>query len=105
MIARVWNGRTKAAQADAYRALLTGTIMPGIAARGIGGYIGYELWERDAGDGGTIFTTVLRFVDEDAIEGFVGEERTRAHLPAAALELLADWDANAVHYAVSRPFE
>lgn len=105
MIARVWNGRAKAAQADAYRALLTGTIMPGIAAREIAGYFGYELWERDAADGGTIFTTVLRFADEDAIEGFVGEECTRANLPAAALELLSDWDTHAVHYTVSRPLE
>ncbi|MEM7664270.1 MAG: antibiotic biosynthesis monooxygenase [Pseudomonadota bacterium] len=105
MIARVWNGRTKAAQADAYRALLIGTIMPGIAARGIAGYLGYELWERDAADGGTIFTTILRFTDEHAIEDFVGEERTRANLPAAALELLCDWDTHAVHYKVSQPAE
>ncbi|MBD2841592.1 antibiotic biosynthesis monooxygenase [Erythrobacter rubeus] len=105
MIARVWNGRTNAAQADAYRTLLTETIMPGIAARGIEGYLGYELWERDAPDGGTVFTTVLRFSDEAAIEGFVGKDRTRANLPDAALKLLTEWDTQAVHYSVTRAFE
>ncbi|MBV7266869.1 hypothetical protein [Erythrobacter ani] len=105
MIARVWNGRAEGAQAAAYRTLLTETIMPGIAARGIDGYFGYELWERDAPDGGTIFTTVLRFCSEDAIEGFVGKDLTRANLPEAALKLLSDWDTHAVHYVINRSFE
>ena len=100
MIARVWNGRASGDAAAAYRELLVGTIMPGIAARSIAGYRDYELWERDEADGVTVFTTVMRFDDEAAIANFVGQDVTRANLPEAALELLDSWDERAVHHRV-----
>jgi len=50
MIARIWHGWTKVADAAAYEGLLRDEIFPSIAARKIDGYHGAELFIRDDGD-------------------------------------------------------
>ncbi|MEM9500861.1 MAG: hypothetical protein AAF941_03340 [Pseudomonadota bacterium] len=74
-----------------------------IAAANIVGYLGSEPGDRRTPDGDTVFNTILRFADEAAIDGFVGEDRTRANLPEAALELLYERNTQALHYAISQP--
>jgi hypothetical protein len=47
MIARIWHGWTKRADAKAYEKLLRDEIFPSIAARNINGYGGAELFIRE----------------------------------------------------------
>ena len=49
MIARIWHGWTKPADAKAYEAMLRREIFPSIAARNISGYHGAELFIREDG--------------------------------------------------------
>ena len=50
MIARIWHGWTKPADAKAYENMLRDEIFPGIAARKIAGYHGAELFVHEDGD-------------------------------------------------------
>jgi antibiotic biosynthesis monooxygenase (ABM) superfamily enzyme len=65
MIARIWHGWTKPADANVYENMLRNEIFPSIAARNISGYHGAELFIRE--DGNEVeFVTLLRF---DSMEG------------------------------------
>ncbi len=65
MIARIWRGWTKPADANVYENMLRSEIFPSIAARKISGYHGAELFIRE--DGNEMeFVTLLRF---DSMEG------------------------------------
>jgi hypothetical protein len=44
MIGRMWHGWTAPENADAYERLLKDTIFPGIAATGVRGYRGIQLF-------------------------------------------------------------
>jgi len=50
MISRVWHGYTSSGNAEAYEALLKSEIFAGIAARGIAGYRGIQLFRRNLGE-------------------------------------------------------
>src|SRR5512132_1874297 len=60
MIARIWHGWTKPADAKAYEKLLRDEIFASIAARRIEGYRGAELFVRENGDE-LDFVTLLRY--------------------------------------------
>ena len=60
MIARIWHGFTRPANADAYERLLREEIFRGIASRAIPGYRGIELFRRPAGEE-VEFVTLMRF--------------------------------------------
>ena len=65
MVARIWHGWTKPADAKVYENMLRNEIFPSIAARNISGYHGAELFLRE--DGNEVeFVTLLRF---DSMEG------------------------------------
>ena len=68
MIARIWHGWTKPADAKTYEKLLRDEIFPSIAARKIEGYHGAELFVREDGDE-VEFVTLLRFDSMDAVNG------------------------------------
>lgn len=99
MIARVWRGWTTPANADAYSQLLAGSVVPGIEARAIAGFLHIDILRRDDGDE-VEFTTIMMFDSIDAIHRFAGEDATRAHIPAAARALLARFDDPSVHHKV-----
>jgi hypothetical protein len=104
MICRHWRGWTTREDADRYQALLTGTIMPAIFARGIDGLIRYEAMARDiVAEDGTLETehaTQIWFTSIAAIKAFVGEDYEVAHMPEVAKAVLTRWDARVVHYRV-----
>lgn len=98
MIARVWTGRTRPEDADAYEELLRSEILPHIAAETSGGYRGADLLRRERDDE-VEFVTILWFETETDLQSFAGEEETeRAVVPPEARELLASWDREARHY-------
>ena len=76
MIARIWHGWTKPADAKAYEKLLRDEIFSSIATRNIKGYRGAELFDREAGDE-VEFVTLLRFDSMDAVTEFAGPDASK----------------------------
>jgi antibiotic biosynthesis monooxygenase (ABM) superfamily enzyme len=76
MIARIWHGWTKRADAKTYEEMLREEIFPGIAARNISGYRGAELFVHEDGDE-TEFVTLLRFDSMDGVKQFAGDDATK----------------------------
>ena len=99
MISRVWHGWTTRGNAGAYEQLLRATILPGIAARGIAGYRGAQLYRREAEDL-VEFVTVMFLDSMEAVRAFAGEDYEVAVVPEAARRLLARFDARSAHYEV-----
>ena len=98
-ITRVWHGWTTSANADAYQRLLLTTVVPGIAARKIPGYLGMRVDRREVPDG-VEFVTTMHFTSIAAVVAFAGADYARSVVPPAALALLARHDAEATHYDV-----
>ena len=99
MISRVWHGWTRPGTADDYERLLMGTILPGIAARGIPGYRGAYLYRRSE-EGLVEFVTTLLFDSLEAVIGFAGADYEIAVVPEPARKLLDRFDARSAHYDV-----
>jgi len=99
MISRLWHGWTTPANANHYEALLRTEVFPGIAARGIAGFLGIDLLRRDLGEA-VEFVTVMWFESLDAVRAFAGEDYEPAVVPPEARALLARFDERSVHYDV-----
>ena len=99
MIARIWHGWTKPADAEAYEKLLRDEIFPRIAARKIEGYRGAELFVREEGDE-VEFVTLLRFDSMDAVTEFSGPETTKPVIFPKAEALITRME-QARHYRVA----
>lgn len=97
MIARVWHGWTRPADADAYERLLREEVFPGIAAMGIDGFHGIDLLRRAAGPE-VEFVTIMRFASLDAVRAFAGEDHEVAYVPDPARALLVRWDERSSHF-------
>lgn len=97
MIARIWHGWTTPENADRYEALLREEILPGIAAREIDGYRGFELLRREVG-GEVEFVTILSFDSIEAVAEFAGPDHEAAYVPPQAREVLERFDERTRHY-------
>ena len=99
MIARIWHGWTKRADAEAYEEMLRNEIFPSIAARNIEGYHGAELFISD--DGGEVeFVTLLRFDSMDAVKEFAGADEGKPVIYPKAEALIARME-RARHYRIA----
>jgi antibiotic biosynthesis monooxygenase (ABM) superfamily enzyme len=96
MIARIWHGWTKRADAKAYEEMLRGEIFPSIAARKINGYCGAELFIREDGDE-VEFVTLLRFDSMDAVKEFAGADEGKPVIYPKAEALITRME-RARHY-------
>ena len=99
MIARIWRGWTKPADAKAYEKLLRDEIFPSIAAQKIAGYRGAELFVRDDSDE-VEFVTLLRFNSMDAVKEFAGPDASRPVIFPKAEALITRMD-QARHYRMA----
>ena len=99
MIARIWRGWTKQADAKAYEKMLRNEIFPSIAARNIKGYRGAELFIRDDGDE-VEFVTLLRFDSMDAVREFAGADESKPVIFPKAEALITRME-RAQHYRVA----
>ena len=99
MIARIWHGWTKPADANAYENLLRDEIFPSIAARKIEGYRGAELFVRDDGDE-VEFVTLLRFDSMDAVKEFAGADEGKPVIYPKVEPLITRME-QARHYQVA----
>ena len=100
MIARIWHGWTKQADATTYEKMLRDEIFPSIAARKIQGYRGAELFIRDDDDDETEFVTLLRFESMDAVKEFAGPDETKPVIFPGVEKLLTRMEP-ARHYRVA----
>jgi antibiotic biosynthesis monooxygenase (ABM) superfamily enzyme len=99
MIARIWRGWTKRADAKAYEEMLRVEIFPLIAARRIAGYRGAELFVRE--DGTEVeFVTLLLFDSMDAVTEFAGPNATKPVIFPQAERLITRME-QARHYRVA----
>jgi heme-degrading monooxygenase HmoA len=96
MIARLWHGWTKPANADAYEKLLKDEMFPSM--RQVQGFEGAYLL-RAAGEE-VEFVTVTVFTSLDAVRRFAGNDYETAVLHPKAHALLSRYDAKSVHYEV-----
>ena len=99
MIARIWHGWTKRADARIYEEMLQTEIFPSIAARNIQGYHGAELFIREDGDE-VEFVTLLRFDSMDAVREFAGADESKPVIFPKAERLIARME-RARHYRVA----
>src|SRR5438270_12766291 len=100
MIARIWHGWTKRADAKAYEELLRDEIFPSIAAQKISGYRGAELFIREDGDE-VEFVTLLRFASMEAVKQFAGDDVARPVIYPKAEPLLIRMDERSRNYRVA----
>ncbi|HSR32884.1 MAG TPA: antibiotic biosynthesis monooxygenase [Anaerolineae bacterium] len=99
MIARIWHGWTTLDNADAYENLLKTEIFPGIAAKGVQGYRGIQLFRHPSGQE-VEFLTIMWFDSWEAVKQFAGEDHERAYVPPKARAVLARFDDSSQHYEV-----
>ena len=100
MIGRIWHGWTTEANADAYEKLLLTEIFPGIAAKGVAGYRGIELFRRPLGANEVEFLTIMFFDSWEAVREFAGEDYETAYVPAKARAVLSRFDDRSIHYEI-----
>ena len=99
MVAWIWHGWTKPADAKAYENMLRNEIFPSIAARNIPGYHGAELFIRE--DGNEVgFVTLLRFDSMEGVKEFAGADETRPVIYPGVEQLLTRME-RAQHYRVA----
>jgi len=99
MIARIWRGWTKPADANMYENMLRSEIFPSIAARKISGYHGAELFIRE--DGNEMeFVTLLRFDSMEGVKEFAGADESKPVIYPKVEALLTRME-RARHYRVA----
>ena len=101
---RAWNGWTTPANAAAYEELLTGTVAPGIMARGIPGLRELLVLRRVPSEAEAHFMTLMTFDGWPAVERFAGPDPAASYVPPAARALLARHDERSQHFELRRRF-
>jgi len=96
MICRIWHGWTTPQNAEAYEAVVRGSVIPDIEARNIPGFRHIDLLRREAGSE-VEFTTLMWFDSLDSVRAFMGVDYAVSHVPAAARAVLSRFDARAAH--------
>ncbi|MAT04286.1 MAG: antibiotic biosynthesis monooxygenase [Acidimicrobiaceae bacterium] len=106
-VVRIWRGWTTPDNADTYEALLTTTIVPGIASRRIPGHRSTEilrLGSSDSESGEVEFMTIMTFDDWNAVVEFAGGDGTPSVVPHAARAVLSRFDEYSRHYSAVATF-
>ena len=98
MIARLWHGRVRPGQADAYAAFLAARAIPDYTR--IAGNRGVRLLRRDADDA-VHFVTLSFWDSEDAIRSFAGDDLLKAKYYPEDAGFLLEFEPQVVHYVVT----
>jgi heme-degrading monooxygenase HmoA len=98
MIVRMWRGRAKAANADAYQHFVTGQVFAALPA--IPGHCGAYLLKRPVGEE-VEFIAVTLWVSLDAIRGFAGDDIERAVVEPEARAVLSSFDEVVRHFELA----
>lgn len=103
MIGRVWHGWTTLEDAAEYEQLLREEIFPAIAAKGVAGYRGVQMFRRDC-DAEAEFMTLMLFDSFEAVREFAGKEYERAYVPAEARAILVRFHDQSAHYELRKQY-
>jgi heme-degrading monooxygenase HmoA len=95
VIARMWRGWTRAADADRYDRHYREEVLPALGR--LPGFRGARLLRRTVGEE-TEFVSLTFFDDLDAIRRFAGDDHETAVVAAAAREVLVRFDDRVRHY-------
>jgi heme-degrading monooxygenase HmoA len=98
MIARQWSARATADNAARYAQYFRATLTPHL--RGLAGYRGATVLERDA-ETGVEIVVITWWASMDAIRAFAGDDVAAAVVSDEARALLSDSDPRVDHYRVS----
>ena len=96
-IKRVWHGWTTKGDAECYQKILLETVIPGIEAKKMPGYLGIEVL-REEQEEEVEFVTMMTFETLEQIKAFQGEDYTKSYVPQAAQKVLKRWDQTSTHY-------
>ncbi len=99
MICRMWHGKTKQADADAYEQFLIERAIPDY--RSIAGNIDVAILRWDEGDV-THFITRTHWDSEECIKAFAGEDSLDAKYYPEDKDFLLEFEPFVVHYDVVR---
>lgn len=97
MILRIWRGRADPARADAYPRHFHEHVVPDL--RGVTGFLGAHLVQRDRGDH-IEFTVLTRWASMEAIRAFAGDRVSTAVVEPDAVAALKDYDTEVEHHEV-----
>ena len=97
MIARIWHGRTKPENADAYEAMLKPELLPGVG--NVKGYASSYLLRRE-NEGEIEFITIMLWDSIESIRAFAGPDYEKSIVPEDRRKYLSQHDATAAHYQV-----
>ncbi|MBF6023090.1 antibiotic biosynthesis monooxygenase [Lysobacter niastensis] len=97
MICRIWHGRTSRRQADAYARFLEQRAIPDY--RSVAGNLDVAILRRDEGDV-THFLTVTRWISEDAIRAFAGDDLLKAKYYPEDAEFLLEFEPQVLHFEI-----
>jgi heme-degrading monooxygenase HmoA len=97
MIVRIWHGRTPRGVADEYAAFLARHAIPDY--RSVPGNLEAAVYRRDEGEV-THFLTVSRWVNEDAIRAFAGEDLLKSKYYPEDTGYLLEFEPEVQHYTV-----
>ena len=100
MIARVWHGVTRAADYDAYWALLQQLAIPDY--QGTPGNLGVRLFRRLEGDRAH-FLTLSYWTSLDAVRAFAGDDIELAKYYPQDRDFLLEFERTVQHYEVTGP--
>ncbi len=98
MIARIWTGATRAADADAYEQYMRQAALPGYAT--VAGNRAVLMLRRARGDDRTEFTMVTIWDSLESIIAFAGPDPERAVFYPRDDEFLTERDLTVRHYEV-----
>lgn len=99
VIIRYWRGWTTPENAEAYRKVVSETVLPGIAARRLSGYHGAYLARRELEEE-VEFATIMLFDSLVDVCAFAGDDYDVAYVPPAARAVLTRFDEHSAHYEV-----
>ncbi len=97
MIVRIWHGRTPRGVADEYAAFLARRAIADY--RAVPGNLEAAVYRRDEADV-THFLTVSRWVNEDAIRAFAGDELFKAKYYPEDTGYLLEFEPEVQHFTV-----
>lgn len=97
MIVRMWHGRVKTSNAQAYREFLNQRAIPDYQS--VAGNISVHVLERQEEDV-THFITMTFWTDMDSIKGFAGNDPEVAKYYLEDKDFLLEFEPTVVHYEV-----
>jgi heme-degrading monooxygenase HmoA len=97
MIVRIWHGRTPRAVADEYAAFLERRAIADY--RAVPGNLEAAVYRRDEGEV-THFLTVSRWVSEEAIRAFAGDELLKSKFYPEDTGYLLEFEPEVQHFTV-----